>query len=235
MPFNSKTKWKRIINELGFLYDELSLIEDLTKNAGLEFEAYYRAFCAKKQIDRNKLNQDNKERIKDLYGKDPEILPQELPVLEHSGSMDLALSNHETSDEEQEAFEQREMFKELHAEFHKLFKKLALKLHPDRIENYISDDDYKQKLSWDFSKAKSSFEKKDYFKLIQLAKKYDILVPENYDEQCEWFKKERDKLSSELRQAKSTYNYKFAECENDEQRDKLVRSFIRQVFKINIK
>jgi len=235
MPLNSKTKWKRIINEISFLYDELDLINELTKGAGLEFESYYRTFCAKKEIDRNQLNQENKERIKDLYGKDPEILPQELSALEYSGSTDLVVSEHETTDEEQEAFEELEIFKELHNEFHKLFKKLALKLHPDRIENYTSDNDYKQKLAWDFSKAKSAIEKKKYFELIQLAKKYNVLVPENYAAQLKWFKKERDQIVGDIRQIKSTYNYKFVECESDEEKDALMKSFIAQVFRFIVK
>ena len=224
-----------MLNEIGYLYDELNLIEELTKDAGIEFESYYRAYCAKNEIDRNKQNEENKDKIKDLYGKDPEILPQDLPVSEYSGSMDLVLSEHESTDEEQKAFEEQEIFKELHDEFNKLFKKLALKLHPDRIENYIADDEYKRKLSWDFSKAKSALEKKKYFQLIELAKKYEIFIPENYDAQNKWFKKEKESLKSQITQIASTYNYKFAECENDQERDALMRSFIRQVFGINLK
>lgn len=235
MSFKPKTKWKRLINEIGFLHDELELINELTKDSALQFEAYYRSYCAQKNIDRNQQNSDNKERIKDMYGKDPDILPQDLPVLEYSGSADLVLSDHEATDEEQEKFEELEMFKDLHDEFNKLFKKLALQLHPDKIENYVSNDEYKRKLSWDFSRAKSAIEKKKYFELIQLAKKYNILIPENYEIQNKWFKKVRDNLHVDISQVKATYNYKFAECENDQQRDALMRTFIRQVFRINVK
>lgn len=235
MPFKPRTTWKRLINEIGFLYDELDLIEELTKDAGIEFEMYYRAYCARNDIDRNKMNAQNREKIKDLYGKDPEILPQDLPVSEFSGSADIVVSERETTDEEQLEFEQREMFKELHEDYNKLFKKLALKLHPDKIENYIADDEYKKKLSWDFSKAKSAIEKKNYYTLIQLAKKYDIYIPEKYELQNKWFKKQRDKLGAEVNQLKGTYNYKFAECDTDAHRDRLMASFISQVFGIIVK
>jgi hypothetical protein len=235
MPFKTRTKWKRILNEIEFLYDELTLIEELTKDSAIEFESYYRAYCAKNELDRNQLNQDNKERIQDLYGKDPEILPQDISVSEHSGSAALVLSEHEETEEEQESCEEMELFKGLHDEFNKLFKKLALKLHPDRIENFVSNDEYKRRLAWDFSKAKSAIEKKKYFQLIQLAKKYDVLIPENYEAQLKWFRRERDKLSGDIQQVKGTYNYKFAECENDEERDKLMKSFIAQVFNFIVK
>lgn len=230
MPFNPRTKWKRLINEISFLYDEVSLIDELTKDAGIEFESYYRAFCAKNNVDRNQLNTEHRERIKDLYGKDPEILPQDIPVSEYSGDTSIVLSEVETTDEEQREFEEREMFKELHEDYNKLFKKLALKLHPDRIENYIADDEYKRKLSWDFSQAKSAIEKKKYFDLIKLARKYEVYIPEKYDIQNVWFKKERDKLTNDIQQSKATYNYKFAECENDDERDMLMKLFIKQVF-----
>ena len=235
MPFKPRTTWKRLINEIGFLYDELDLIEELTKDAGIEFEMYYRAYCARNDIDRNEMNAQNREKIKDLYGKDPEILPQDLPVSEFSGSADIVVSERETTDEEQLEFEQREMFKELHEDYNKLFKKLALRLHPDKIENYIADDEYKKKLSWDFSKAKSAIETKNYYTLIQLAKKYDIYIPEKYELQNEWFKKQRDKLGAEVNQLKGTYNYKFAECDTDVHRDRLMASFISQVFGIIVK
>ena len=92
MPFNPRTKWKRLINEISFLYDEVSLIDELTKDAGIEFESYYRAFCAKNNVDRNQLNTEHRERIKELYGKDPEILPQDIPVSEYSGDTSIVLS-----------------------------------------------------------------------------------------------------------------------------------------------
>ena len=116
--------------------------------------------------------------------------------------------------------------------FAKLFKKLALVLHPDRIENYTSDDEYKRKLAADFNKARQSLEKKRYFELIKLAKKYNVLIPENYSVQVKWFKRDKDSIMTEINKTKKTYNYKFSECETDEERDALIKSFISQVFRI---
>ena len=127
--------------------------------------------------------------------------------------------------------EERALFKKLHEDFHKLFKKLALQLHPDRIENYTSDIEYKRKLARDFSASKDALDKKDYFKLIQLAKKYNIYIPENYSLQIRWFRKKRDSLRKSINQIKTTYNYKFAECETDEQKDDLVKKFIWHLFR----
>ena len=84
----------------------------------------------------------------------------------------------------------------------------------------------------DFTFAKNALDKKDYFKLIQLAKKYNIYIPENYTLQLRWFRKERDSLRNNIEQIKTTYNYKFAECETDEQKDNLIKQFIWHLFRV---
>ena len=180
MLSSKKLKWRRVINELEYLYDEYDIVSELTKQ---------------------------------------------------TGSTELAVAEPEVEDEYGE-FEDDDSFKELHTEFNKLFKKLALILHPDRIENHTSDDEYKRKLAADFSKARQSLEKKRYFELIKLAKKYNVFIPESYTLQVRWFKKDKENIMTEINKTKKTYNYKFSECENDSERDALIKSFISQVFRI---
>jgi hypothetical protein len=232
MLSSKKLKWRRIINELEYLYDEFDIISDLTKQTGIEFEIYYKTYCAKNNIDRDHLNKKNKERLEELYGRPLQKKEDAAPCAsEYSGSTALALAESEFI-EEHEELDNDGQFKELHTEFNKLFKKLALILHPDRIENYTSDDEYKRKLAADFSKARQSLEKKRYFGLIKLAKKYNVLIPENYTLQVRWFKKDKENIITEINKTKKTYNYKFSECENDDERDALIRDFVSQVFQI---
>ena len=73
------------MNELEYLYEEMDLLDDIVKGAAGEFEVYYREFCARNEIDINKLNEDNKERIAGLYGVEPEEV-KETPVSEYTGS-----------------------------------------------------------------------------------------------------------------------------------------------------
>jgi hypothetical protein len=87
-------------------------------------------------------------------------------------------------------------------------------------------------MSWDFSRAKSALDNKKYFKLIQIAKKHNIHVTEHFGLQIKWFKKERDVILGSLQEVKTTYNYKFAECETDEQKDDVVRKFIWHLFRV---
>ena len=226
-----KIKWKRILNDLSYLYEEIELIEALEKETNNQFESYYRAYCAERQIDIDKLNNENYEQICEMYNVP---MPDEQPPEpEYDG--DGALVKTE-DDVLEELFGEDELvsFKELHDDFSKLFKKIALKLHPDRIDNFILDDDSKIKQAWDFSKAKNCLDKKRYFHLIKIAQKYNILIPEKYPLQLKWFKKEKEKIMQDIDAKKKTYNYEFSECNTDEERDILVRSFLYQLFKINV-
>ena len=47
MLSSKKLKWRRIINELEYLYDEFDIVNELTKQTGPEFEEYYKAYCVK--------------------------------------------------------------------------------------------------------------------------------------------------------------------------------------------
>ena len=103
-----KIKWRRLLNELEYLYEEWELLDDINKSAGGEFEAYYREFCARNGIDLNKLNDDNKERLSDLYGKPPEEV-EETPISEYSGSASIVkvdIPEEEPAVEEQPTEEQ---------------------------------------------------------------------------------------------------------------------------------
>jgi hypothetical protein len=229
-----KIKYRRMMNELEYLYEEYELLDDIVKHAAGEFEAYYREFCARNNIDLNKLNDDNKDRISDLYGVEPEQV-KETPITEYTGSAAMVKVD---KPESEPLFEETEedlgTFKKLHEYFNKLFKKVAMQLHPDRIENYTASDEYKKKMAWDFSEAKSALDKKNYFKLIKVAKKYNIYVTENFTLQLKWFKKERDALMDAISKVKTTYNYKFSECETSEEKDAVIKQFMWHLFRFRL-
>tara|TARA_B100001094_G_C18053465_1_gene731253 strand:+ start:321 stop:1031 length:711 start_codon:yes stop_codon:yes gene_type:complete len=230
----TKIKYRRLMNELEYLHEERELLEDIISSAAGDFEVYYKGFCARHNVDLNKLNDDNKERISDLYGVEPEEV-RETPISEYTGS--AAMVKVDTIEDEplfEETEEELGRFKKLHEYFNKLFKKIAMQLHPDKIENYTANDEYKRKMAWDFSEAKSALDKKSYFKLIQIAKKHNIHVTEHFTLQLKWFKKERDTLMKTISKAKTTYNYKFAECETDEEKDEIIEQFMWHLFRFRL-
>lgn len=226
-----KIKLRRVLNELKFLYEELGFIEDLCSTGATDFDAHYRQFCAENDIDLKKLNKENAEKIQKAYGIEEieDETPSDIP---HTGSSEL--SPCVNSMEVEFTPTEDVIYKQLHSMFNKIFKKLALKLHPDRIENYVLDNDQKIKLKNDFSRARNSLEKRRYFHLLELAEAHGIYITEHYGLQLKWFKKERDNIRKHLSKEKSTYNYLFAECETDLERDSLIQEFLYQLFGIRV-
>jgi protein-arginine kinase len=49
-----------------------------------------------------------------------------------------------------------------------------------------------------------------------------------------WFKKEREVLMATISKAKTTYNYKFAECETDEEKDAVIKQFMWHLFRFRL-
>lgn len=232
MADKTKIKLRRVLNELRYLYEELAFIDDICKDATSEFDSYYKQYCAHRDIDIKKLNKEHAEKIQKAYGIEPteeEPTPSSVP---HTGSTDL--SPFLEVPEKEFIPNDEAKFKEMHSMFNKIFKKLALRLHPDRIDNYILDDDEKFKLKNDFSKARQYLEKKAYSRLLEMAKKYDIYATESLELQLSWFQKERNNINSHIAEQKLTYNYVFSECDSDKKKDDLIRDFLYQLFGIQV-
>ena len=83
-----------------------------------------------------------------------------------------------------------------------------------------------------FNEAKESLEQKKYFVLLELAEKFGVATPKNYEQQIRWMKKSLGALTLKVEEKKTTYNYLFSECETRDEKDEIVKKFIRQLFGI---
>jgi len=233
MSVAKKLKWKRALSRLRFCYDELEYTKESAKAAGPEFEAFYRKFCAERNIDISKLDNLNKERLDDLYGR-YEIADGDTEDEANIDAIDdTALVIHEAAPlkEGNEEYEMSADDIAMHDAFSKLFKKIALKLHPDRIDKSLPDDEIKMRVNM-FQKANQAFEDKKYYFLLDLADRYSIITPKNYDLQARWMKRESQKVVQIVDKEKNTYNYSFAEAETVEQKELLIKKFIYQLFRV---
>ena len=226
-----KLKWKRVLNECRFLKEENELVKSMSREGAPFFQEHYESVLAEYQLDLNQLNRDNSERIKEAYNiSETEEIDGNLPLTSNCSS--LMVTNKVIEKTEEVQLTEDEIV--LHATFSKLFKKIALKIHPDKIDPVKHSFDERRKMSTNFKKANDALQNKDYFILLDLAEELDISVPKNYDQQIRWMRHQLNQLSEDLHREKATYSYLFAEKETKEEKDLLIKQFIKQLFNIDL-
>jgi len=217
-------KWQRKLNNLKFLYRELELLEEMVELATPEFLSYYQEFC--KEHDIEPQNGPPGTEI------DPEETnPTEDTALTHSKpSKEYIIDEFgNTQLREPEPVDDDELSKI----FTRLFRNLAFELHPDRIPStYDIAEQHKRVKA--FRTAREALEQKHYFRLMILAEQYGIEVPDLQTGQIEWLDDEIKSTHHKISQIQSTYNYHFSQCESEEQKQHLLRSFVEQNFNIKV-
>ena len=220
-------KWKRALNEIKFKHEELQLVKEICDDHGVDFQMFMERYCADNGIDLKSLNQ--KKAIKDakqaaaespkqIQEKKEESLSQLInPPIQ--GAPIVERIDVEVKDEN-----------EMHKTFKDLFKKLALNLHPDRA-NGLTAEEREVRLSM-FKDAKQALDNGDYFLLLEMSEKFNIRMPKNYKQQTRWMKARIKQLDQEINTQKHTYNYVFSECETENEKTRIVKNFLSQIFQI---
>ena len=231
MSISKKLKWRRSINELKFLYEELELVDETCKAAGRDFEAYYREYCSRPEvgIDIGELEKQHNDRLVQIFGakEETEDEPEQEvdPVLGALMAVDIPEKDKINPDPITEED------KQIHEIFSKLFKKIAIALHPDKVSSLDISPFLAQEMIEAFKTAKKAYEERRYFVLIEIAEKYEIYPPDNYSRQSKWFRRESERVRGLIIEKKNTYNYIFSECP-DWQKDELIRRFLNRLFGI---
>jgi len=233
MSVAKKLKWRRALSTLRYSYEELGYIKEASRDAAMDFEHHYRKFCAENNINISELDKQNESRIKELYGchEIADNHASDQGEVHDPGDTSIIVHNNNSIEDEQYELTADEIA--IHDAFSKLFKQVALKLHPDRIDNSLSDQETKLKVSM-FQKAKQSYEDRKYYDLLEIAERLNIATPKNYDQQTRWMKRETKTVLQRISKEKNTYNYSFSEAETDEDKDKLIKKFIFQLFRIAV-
>jgi hypothetical protein len=239
MAATDKLKWQRLLNELRYQDEEHTLTCRTIKEVATEFELYYRDFCVREQIDRDTLNKTHANKLENLYGKNipaPDgdaqegegICPGSGGIARTKQAPDVVGLPEESPEPPPTADEI-----ELHDIFNKLFRKIAMQLHPDKVDKDLPAAEKAAK-SQKFKEAKDALNDRKYFILLQIADEYNIKTPRNYRQQSRWMKREIEKIKHEIQKRKSTYNYLFADAETDDEKDTVIRQFMNQLFGIKI-
>ena len=240
MSASAKLRWKRYLNELRFAHEELQLVRDISKEISTEFQIHYEEFCARNNINLSTLNQENSTRIQWLYAKKTRHGDNNNPQLEtqsdsalvlHGGFLpeDVSSAAEEGYPKQLGEYQMTQDESEVHETFNKLFRRIAMILHPDKLHRDLSTTERKEKTKM-FTDAKEALEKRKYFILLDTAEKLKIATPRNYKQQIRWMKKEVKILNDVIHKEKKTYNYVFSECEEEAEKDQIIMRFMKQIF-----
>ena len=231
MRASNLLRWKRTLNELKFKHSELEFIEDINSSHAQEFQMYLEDFCAQKQVDLADLNRNllAAQTIKIEEHENAEVLQLPESEIDDDGALVLYHNTPEPVSAD-EVIEKDG--RELYESFAKLFKKIALYLHPDRSQG-LTDDEKAERLEL-FKEAQAALKEERYYFLLELSDRFGVRTPKNYKQQNRWMKIKIQELDSSIQQEKMTYNYKYAECETEDEKQKRMKNFIYQVFKVHV-
>lgn len=99
-----KLRFKKLLNEYKSLEYEQEMIKEILKEAHLEFEVYYRQWCALRDIDLGELNKKHEKKVEKQFGFTYEgLVPVEKPPKKEAKHKDI-------------------------------YKALAKKIHPDKLD-----------------------------------------------------------------------------------------------------
>tara|TARA_B100000686_G_C16568285_1_gene851509 strand:- start:168 stop:863 length:696 start_codon:yes stop_codon:yes gene_type:complete len=223
-------KWKRTLNELRFKHSELEFVEDINESHAQEFQMYLEDFCRKKEVDLIDLNK-NLLAAQSLKIEEQQEERLRIPNTEIDDDGALVVY-HDTPDPVTNDEVLVKDGRELSDAFAKLFKQIALYLHPDRLQN-LSDEDKEERLEL-FKEAQKALKEERYYFLLDLSERFGVRTPKNYKQQTRWMKSKIHEIDSQIQQQMITYNYKYAECETEDEKERLMRNFIFQVFKVHV-
>ena len=219
-----RLRWEKIVNELRYLYQELKLTQALGGGVATDFQDFYKDFCRRHNVSPEDLQQPRAPEAPEVLRDTPDA----------SCGSQLTPHDAEASDSAQfdkllEEAEQRQEISETHKAFYKVFKQLAMKLHPDRQGPDTPQEDRETNMKL-FKEARRALDEKRYFVLLDLAEQYGIELPTNYKDQIKWMRTEAQTVVAHIEQEKQTYNYIFAECENVGQKEELMKQLLLQLY-----
>ena len=191
-----KYKFKKLLNEYKSLEYEYKMVKEILKDGNLDFEVFYRQWCALRDIDLDQLNKDNQNKVTQIFQQNETgIVPTENPKKKTQKHKDI-------------------------------YKALAKKIHPDKLDT--ADSNY-WKDYMDFKDTVRSINDENWGKLFEIADRHDIYL-KDYDMICADIEEDIDRIKAEIEKEKTSYSWKLYECKSDECKDRLIKSFLLQLF-----
>jgi len=193
------------MHEVKYLRTELEYQEEVLSEYHLTFEEYYRKWCSDNDVDIAQQEKQNAERVEKMISE-PQTLQQKY-------------------DEKDRIIPEQPKQDKLDAKkFNKLYRKIAMELHPDKDTGNAAK----------FAKVSHAYEKGFWSVLLEYAMELEI-EPENLSELLPLLKEETKRIREAIQKNKGIYSWKFYECEEDEEcKERLIKDFLKHLFKMEI-
>ena len=173
MSASQKLRWKRYVNKLRFIHEEIELIEQIASKTGNEFQAYLEEYCANNNLDLRNLNREHSAKVEEAY-KNLRAEKQKGNLIGDSeDEIESDILSPIVEDVPEEIFQKEDS--EVHEAFSKLFKKIALQLHPDRFPKDLSKEEIESRLelfneathgTWEYRHIQNGKKKKEAIQIL---------------------------------------------------------------------
>ena len=199
-----KFKFLKLLNEYRSIEYELKYVKAAVEDAHLEFEIYYKTWCANNGVDLDELNRRNQRKVDLIFMENKS----------HAIKQGLMLASF------------KEEKQKTNSNLKQVFKSIARKLHPDLLSR---DDPRLEEYEEDFKKASRANEEGLWGELFDVVDRHGINL-KSYKDAIECLKFDIKRLQEDLRKEKSTYSWLYTEAESEEQRIGIVKTFLRHLF-----
>jgi hypothetical protein len=115
----------------------------------------------------------------------------------------------------------------------KVFRQIASKIHPDKLERFSDfEKNLKSKL---FEKARTAFQKNDYYGIVEVAEELNIDLPPPTQDQIELMKKTNKEIEKKINVLKKSVVWKWHHAEEESEKNSIMDRYIDYLNKNNLR
>ncbi len=122
--------------------------------------------------------------------------------------------------------------KHVDPEVKKLFRKISLKIHPDKLEEFPPGDIKNEKLRL-YSAARTALDNNDFIRMIEIASKIEIEIPETPPSMVESVQREINSIKKQMDKIESTMVWQWFVCEDEQKKEAMLDEMLRKMYEIN--
>tara|TARA_B100000287_G_C20402562_1_gene690257 strand:+ start:145 stop:738 length:594 start_codon:yes stop_codon:yes gene_type:complete len=108
----------------------------------------------------------------------------------------------------------------------KIFRQIARKFHPDKLS---AGDPRLEEFEDIFKKASSAIDNQSWGELFDIAERYNLNL-EDYETINNLLQEEVQVINKRIDQKKGTYGWLFHLCETDEEKNELIKQFLKHLY-----